>query len=469
VGARRFQPPEPAPAWEGTLDAREPGPAPPQVVEPLSELLGLDFPGPISEDCLRLHVWTPEPGAGGRPVLVWIHGGAFATGCGTAPAYDGAHIAARGDVVVVTLNYRVGAFGFLSLAGGYPNLGLLDQMAALEWVRREIAGFGGDPDRVCVFGESAGAGSIAALLAMPRARGLFRRAILQSPAPDGMLARDEGIARARMLVDRLEGRAPESASMEGLLAAQQACIAAGPHRTGMFFAPVIDGDSLPLRPLDAIARGDARDVEILIGTTEEEMQLYATVPGLGDFPDAILQKIVASRLPGDEAERDAAAARAVSVYRSELGSPSPRDLFFALETDLSLRLPSTRLAADQADHQPHTFMYLFRWRSPMSDGHGGSLGACHALDLPFTFGALDRPAARRFATGDRPELLPRARALSNAIVDAWTAFARSGDPSHPGVGSWPAYERSARRTMILGEKCRVEDAPLEARRAVWED
>jgi para-nitrobenzyl esterase len=271
-----------------------------------------------------------------------------------------------------------------------------------------------------------------------------------------------------MLTDYLEGEPPAQASVQRILEAQQACIAAGPHRTGMFFAPVIDGDALPLRPLDAIARGDARAVEILIGTTETEMQLYATIPGLGEFPDEILTKVVASRLAGDEAQREAHAARAVSLYRDELQSPSQRDLFFALETDLSLRVPSTQLAESQADFQPNTYMYLFQWRSPMSDGHGGTLGACHALDLPFTFGALENKAARAFATGDRDALSAKARILSGNLMDSWIAFARRGDPSHPGIGTWPRYDRTDRTTMLLGPDCHAENAPLEARRAVWE-
>ncbi len=237
----------------------------------------------------------------------------------------------------------------------------------------------------------------------------------------------------------------------------------------MFFAPVIDGDTLPERPLDAIARGDAREVELLIGTTEEEMQLYATVPGLGDFPDAILTKVVGSRLPGSEEDRERLAEAAVRLYREELGTPSQRDLFFALETDLSLRIPSIRLAESHATFQPRTFMYLFQWRSPMPDGQGGQLGACHALDLPFTFGALGRKAARTFATGDQADLLAHAEALSGRIMDAWIAFARNGDPSHPGIGEWPRYDHEDRATLLLGTSCRVALAPLEARRAVWCD
>lgn len=473
TGALRLRPPAFHGGWSGVRDATRMGPAPPQDVDPLSQMLGLDFEGETAEDALQLNVWTPAADDGRRPVLVWLHGGAFATGSGTSPAYCGQRLAERGDVVVVTLNYRVGALGFLHLGGETSNLGLQDQVMALRFVQREIAHFGGDPDCVTVFGESAGAGSLVALLAMPSARGLFRRAIVQSAAPDGMLLAPEGEERARRLASELgvpaRADALREVPLERILAAQAACIAAGPHRTGMFFAPVIDGEILPTRPLDAIARGDARDVELLIGTTEEEMQLYAMIPGMGDFPDEVLTKIVASRLEGSEEARDCRAQAAIQLYREELGTPSQRDLFFALETDLSLRVPSTRLAGSQAGFQPRTFMYLFQWRSPMPDGQGGALGACHALDLPFTFGSLDRKAARSFATGDRADLLAPAEALSGHIMDAWIAFARSGDPSHAAIGEWPAYDEGRRATMLLGKQCRTALGPLEARRAVWDD
>jgi para-nitrobenzyl esterase len=488
TGSRRFLPPVAAQPWRQTLDARHAGPAPPQIVDALSKSLGLDFPGPIQEDALQLNVWTPGPAGTPRPVLVWLHGGAFATGSGTSPLYAGNQLAARGDVVVVTINYRVGALGFSHLApllshapaGSGANLGLQDQLAALRWVQDEIAAFGGDPQCVTAFGESAGAGSLCALLAMPSARGLFQRAIIQSAAPDGILSEDEGRARAIQLVGalgldarNLDLEKLQQLPMERILEAQQTCIEAGPHRTGMFFAPVIDGETLPERPLDAVAKGAASGIPLLIGTTEQEMQLYATVPGLGDFPDEVLVKVVASRIEGSEAERENRAARAVAIYRSELaaagaGEPSQRDLFFALETDLSLRLPSLRLAEHQVGFEPRTYAYLFRWRSPMPDGHGGTLGACHALDLPFTFGALTKGAARDFAAGADATSLERARTLSNHMIDAWTAFARSGDPSHPGLGPWPGYDTSRRTTMLLGETCEPCEAPLEARRAIWE-
>jgi para-nitrobenzyl esterase len=210
----------------------------------------------------------------------------------------------------------------------------------------------------------------------------------------------------------------------------------------------------------------------MIGTTRQEMQLYSTVPGLGEFDDPVLEQIVASRVPGDDVTRRRVARNAIRVYRDELtahsGPPSKQELFFALETDLSLRIPAIRLAESQARHQPRTYMYLFTWESPLANGHGGSLGACHALDLPFTFGALDAEKTRAFA-GSGPPAAEAARALSNRMMDAWLAFARTGNPSHAELGEWPPYDALRRTTMLLGEKCGPIDAPMERERAVWDE
>jgi para-nitrobenzyl esterase len=461
VGALRFAPPAPHAGWTEPRDAAAFGAAPLQPADGLSQRLGLLADHPQSEDCLTLNVFAPAAPGAPRPVLVWLHGGAFQTGTAAGPAYDGAPLAARGDAVVVTLNYRVGALGFLHTgAAGCANLGLQDQLAALRFVQSAIAAFGGDPSRVTVFGESAGAGSIVCLLAMPAARGLFRRAIVQSAAPEGQLSAEEGTERARLLVEKLGGARADLAWLrtlpgEGIVAAQAACAEPGPRRIGMFFAPVVDGEVLPEPPLAALARGAARDVELIIGTTADEMRLFALVPGLGDIPDAVLPALVAARLPGPPAT---AHARAEALLRLYPGSGADR--FFALETDASLFTPSARLAEAQSRHQPRTFMYRFTWRSPLREG---ALGACHALDVPFALGTYGLPALRAFA-GEGPG----AERVAHAMMDAWAAFARSGDPSHPGIPAWPPYAPPRRATLELGASCRVVEAPDEARRRAWE-
>jgi para-nitrobenzyl esterase len=458
VGTRRFQAPAPLAAWPGTRDALAFGLAPPQPLDPMVEALGLLAPHPQGEDCLYLNVWTPAPDARRRPVLVWIHGGAFLTGTGAAPLYDGARLAVRGDVVVVTLNYRVGALGFGAFQGAQANLGLLDQIAALAWVRREIERFGGDPENVTAFGESAGAGSILALLCAPRATGLLRRAIAQSPGPLGFLSRSEAARRAHALCRRLELREPSARALRDvalgrLLEAQAACVADGPHAGGMFFAPVVDGELLPEAPLAAFRAGRAQPIELVIGTTAEELRLYAMVPGFGDVSDAQLERGLAARLR--DPARVLARYREARARRGE--DVSARSLFFALESDWNLRFPSILLAESHARRGARAYMYLFAHASP---AQGGALGSCHALDLPFTFGNLDSPEMRRFA-GEGPAVV----ALAGSWMDATVAFARSGDPSHPGIGCWPAYDAARRATMRFGEKCHAVDAPLDAERA----
>ncbi len=462
VGALRFAAPAPVPVWSDARDALEFGLAPPQPLDPLVEALGLLARHPQGEDCLTLNVWTPAPDARRRPVLVWIHGGAFLTGTGAAPLYDGARLAARGDVVVVTLNYRVGALGFAAFAGAPANLGLLDQLAALGWVQREIERFGGDPENVTLFGESAGAGSILALLCMPRATGSFRRAIAQSPGPLGFLSRAQATQRAESLCKRLGLDAPDlealrALPLERLLEAQHACVAAGPHAGGMFFAPVVDGDVLPASPLAAFRAGKQLPVDLVLGTTEEELRLYALAPGFFATTDEQLLQSLRGRLTDP--------ARVVASYRrarEQRGADvSPLALAIAFESDWNLRFPSSLLAELHARRGARTYMYLFAHRSP---AHGGALGSCHALDLPFTLGNLDSPEMRSFA-GEGPAV----EALAANLMDAWLAFARSGDPSHAGIGRWPAYDGARRATLRFGEKCHAVDAPLEAERAALAD
>jgi para-nitrobenzyl esterase len=358
----------------------------------------------------------------------------------------------------------VGALGFGAFHGAPANLGLLDQIAALAWVRREIERFGGDPENVTAFGESAGAGSLLALLCMPRAAGLLRRAIAQSAGPLGFLSRAQAARRARALCRRLELDEPSADALrrvplERLLEAQAACVAAGPHAGGMFFAPVVDADVLPEAPLDAFRAGRAQAIDLVIGTTAEELRLYAMVPGFGDVSEADLERSLAARLRDRDPARVLARYREARLRRGQ--DASPRELFFALESDWNLRFPSILLAEHHARRGARAYMYLFTHASP---AQGGALGSCHALDLPFTFGNLDSPEMRRFA-GEGPAVV----ALAENLMDAWIAFARRGNPSHPGIGPWPVYDATRRATLAFGEKCHAVDAPLDAERAALAD
>jgi para-nitrobenzyl esterase len=463
VGALRFEPPQPPAPWRGERDASAHGAAPLQARDGLSFELGLLAEHPQSEDCLTMNVWRPAAAASEpRAVMVWLHGGAFASGTAAGPAYQGGALARRGDVLVVTLNYRVGALGFLALGGARANLGLQDQIAALRFVQREIGAFGGDPQRVTVFGESAGAGSLVALLAMPAARGLFARAIVQSAAPAGQLGAADAAARARQLGEKLGGDVRDLAWLralpaERILAAQAQCAEAGSRRIGMFFAPVVDGATLPDWPLRAIAAGCARDVALVVSTTADEMRLFQLVPGFGAMPEAALVPFVAAKLAGAREARTAVAQRIVDAYPGA----APLDRFFALETDASLFVPSAHLAEAQSRIRADTWMARFVWASPL---RGGALGACHALDVPFALGTFDASPALRAFAGDSAA----ASRVAHATMDTWASFARSGDPTHASLGcAWPRYDAAERATLALGDPCRVVRAPDETRRRLW--
>jgi para-nitrobenzyl esterase len=475
-GALRLRAPQPPERWVGVREAKHFGPSAPQTAGRMAALLGAPTET-HAEDCLFLNVWTPALDDARRPVLVWLHGGGFTTGSGSQPVYDGSRLARRGDAVVVTLNYRLGALGFLHLPaleregqGPCANFGLLDQLAALRWVRENIAAFGGDPARVTLFGESAGAMSVGTLLGTPRAQGLFARAILQSGAASNVYDREDGARIAETVMKEL-GLAPDDVdglrarSLEAVLAAQDRAAA---QLLGVVpqlpFQPVIDGDLLPRAPLAAIAEGLPRDVSVLIGTNLEEQKLYSpTDPKAQQLDEAGLLRRCRRTLPAAGPDGRALGEHAVEVYRAAREGRhdvSPRELWYAIETDRWFRRPATRLAEQHASHQPATYAYLFTWKSPAL---GGMLGSCHALDIPFVFGSVEHRLVQRFV-GEHPAAVR----LSERMQDAWIAFARGGDPSHAGLGDWPRYDAQRRATMLLGEECGVEHAPFEAERAFWE-
>jgi para-nitrobenzyl esterase len=477
TGAQRLRPPEPPESWRGVREALRAADVAPQNQGAIEAMMGAKGQR-SSEDCLALNLWTPGLDAARRPVLVWLHGGGFTTGSGALRVYDGRRLARRGDAVVVTINYRLGALGYLALpalareeGGALGNLGLLDQLAALRWVREHVAHFGGDPENVTLFGESAGAMSAATLLATPAARGLFRRVVLQSGAASHVHDREDGLRVAETFMREL-ALAPDdvpglrAAPVDAVLAAQARCAAAlaGVVRT-VAFQPVVDGEVLPHQPLAAVREGSASAVPMLIGTNRDEWKLF----GLGDrrvkaLDEAALLRRCARNIPGRDAAGRSFAERVIEDYReARVGRASvePRELWFAIESDRHFRWPATQLAEAHARWQPRTYAYLFTWESRAL---GGALGACHALEVPFVFGCV--------ADGVLAELVgdpPGARSLSERMQDAWLAFARTDDPAHPGLGEWPAYQGERRSTMILGATCEVACAPLEAERAIWEE
>jgi para-nitrobenzyl esterase len=466
VGALRWRPPQPVEPWRAVRDATTFGPMAPQVAGGLEAMLGATTMTQ-GEDCLYLNVTTPACDDAGRPVMVWIHGGGFTTGAGSIPWYSGVRLAALDDVVVVSVNYRLGALGFLHLAGlgeafaGSGNVGLLDQVAALHWVRDNVAAFGGDPGNVTVFGESAGGMSIGCLLGMPAAAGLFRRALPQSGAcqalqlPAEAEATATGVAAAAgVTVDDLPGL-----DLAALIEAQQAVAAT---RLGGFggtagpllpFSPVVDGVVLPRHPLDAVAGGSAAGVDLLTGSTAEEFRLFTVMLEADPLAEEGLRRRVA-RIVGDDR-----ADEVLDTYQAEHPGASNDDLAVAVATDWIFRAPAERLLEAQAPHGT-TRSYRFTWRS---SAFGGRLGACHALDVPFCFDLVDRPGSAFFLGA----VTDGATRLAAGMRTAWASFARAGVPEGAGLPDWPAWDEQRRATMDLGDPPAVVDDPLPRTLRVW--
>jgi para-nitrobenzyl esterase len=462
VGELRFKAPRPHEPWEGVRAALRFGPAAPQLQ---GEGLTDRMPVRWDEDCLTLNVSTPAADGGQRPVLVWIHGGAYRTGQSGIPWYNGARFAANGDIVVVSFNYRLGTLGFAHLArfgDEYATSGLngtLDQVAALEWVRDNIAAFGGDPDNVTVAGESAGAMSVGTLLGLPQAAGLFRKAILQSGAAHGMLPLEAAEKVTDLFCEALGARSAAdllAAPAQDILEAQAKVDADLGRGAGLVnklgvaalpFSPVVDGSVLPLSPFEAIQRGAAAGVPVLAGTNRDETTLF----GYGNIDEERLRKL-AVRLGGDE--------EMIAAYRATRPDASASDILTAITTDHMFRIPAIRLAEARAAHGAKTWMYLFAWESRAFNGR---LKATHALEIPFAFDNLDKTGVDVFL-GDGP----KPQHVADAMHAAWTSFIRTGDPNCEAVPRWPAYDLERRATLVFNDVSEVVDDPAGAERRLWD-
>ncbi len=479
AGENRFLPPQAPIAWTGVRDCTKfAGRAPQFGLAPVPRAELADFAGapdgsPETEDCLTVNVWTPGVQAPGkRPVMVWFHGGAFAFGNANASRLRGSRLAARNDVVVVSVNQRLNIFGHLDLSefGGAAfrhsgNAGTLDMVAALEWVRDNIGRFGGDPGNVTIFGESGGGGKVSTLLAMPRAAGLFHRAIIQSGAVVRLRTRERALALTEQVLRHLGStassvRALRTVSVEALLAAvKPAEQALGPSPTPLFdrypFGPVVDGDVIPAQPFDPVAPPFSAEVPLIIGDMKDETANFLAADDRvwhRTLTEEQLRERVAA-VAGDDT------GRVLELYQRLYPDLNPAERLIAITTDCNFRIRSLVLAQRRAEQgRGPVWMYSFEWETPVL---GGRLKSPHAMDVPFTFNTLDLTNA----TGGAAD----AQALSNTMSSVWAAFARDGTPRHGSIPEWPRYDQGKRATLILDKACRIENDPRGESRRLWQD
>jgi para-nitrobenzyl esterase len=463
AGPNRFQRPRRPTPWTGAKDCLGYGPVSPQVPYPVAHeyarLIQFDLNvafGGIGEDCLHLNIWTPGTGRGDkRPVIVSIHGGGFAICSGNHPMYDGAKLAERGDVVVVTVTHRLSSFGYLDLAGADPSgrwadagaAGMLDLVAALEWVRDNIDGFGGDPHCVTLIGQSGGGWKVSTLLGMPAARGLFHRAVIQSGSLVAHAPAAATGAVAQAFVKQL-GLTPasldriEHMSWGQLLAAQTAV---GAHA----FAPVLDARHLPAHPSDPEAAAHSDTVPLMISTTLDDAGLF-----FDNF--AMTEQELTDTLSAAHGDRAGTLQRA---YREHFPTKSPYLLYSQLMTDVGFR----RLAHAQAEgrlsrHGAPVYSYLWEWVCPAFDG---KFGALHAMDVS---ASMDNERDGILGSGSSD-----AKLMCDALSSSVLAFARTGDPNNSHIPHWPRFDVSQRATLIFDRHTRVESDPHGALRKLWAD
>lgn len=470
TAAHRFMAPIAAPAWPGVRDTLEYGPRAPQPPRAIHPLLSgwQDGSSSMSEDCLMLNVWTRGLNDGGkRPVMVWFHGGGFGAGSGSNHVYDGAKLCERGDVVVLSVNHRLNAFGYLYLAelGGAEfadsgNAGLLDLVLALQWVRDNAAAFGGDPGNVTLFGESGGGGKVSYLLGMPAAQGLFHKAAIQSGGFLTAMSTRTATARAEAYVRTL-GLSRSSLSQIKTLPAQRLIEALGTASTmadRMSFSPVTDGRTLPRDPFAPDANPLAARIPLLIGTTQWEYIFQYGQEDPANFSltwDQLAPRLTVAMqslaIPGSAAE-------VIAQYRKMRPQFSASDVFFAAVSDGRQIINSIRLAERKAAQAASVYMYRLTWNTPVDEGKWKSP---HALDIPFVF---DNAALAKTMTGAGPEQ----DRLGAQMSEAWIAFARTGAPSTKLLPQWPTFDANGRATMIFDGQSRIEKDPDGIVREYWQ-
>jgi len=456
-GANRFMPAVKPAAWTGVKEAMEWGEEAPQG--PHTEIAEVATTIPklsVGEDCLALNVWT-NSFSGKRPVMVWLHGGGFASGNGCYTMYDGANLARKRDVVTITINHRLNAFGYMYLTGvggekyaNSGNLGQMDIIAALNWVKDNISRFGGDPNNVTIYGQSGGAGKVSTLMAMPAAKGLFHRAIIQSGAALRGATPEAATRSAEAFLAKVGAKSVDE--LQSMPTAQLIAAATGGAGGGIGgFGPVLDGKTLIDGPFDPTAPALSADIPVLIGSTEYEVTFFPNTR-YDALDDAALLNAVKQALRTD----DANAEKVIAAYKKGRPGLTNLDYSLILASD-NFRNSVVTEAERKSVQKAPVYMYYFRWQSPVS---GGKLKSFHTLEIPFVMENVDEA---RGMTGEGKDRY----ALQDKISAAWTNFARTGNPNHKGLPNWPAFDTTKRATMLLNNDCRVANDPNgEERRLV---
>ncbi len=460
TSANRWLPPKPPTAWKGVRDTKEAGPESPQTFgAPMAEETALLQNGPQSENCLNLNVFTPQVGtnSGKRPVMVWFHGGGFFAGSGNASSYDGRNLAQKHDVVLVTVTHRLNVFGFLYLGefgaeyAQSGDVGALDMVAALNWVKDNIANFGGDPSNVTIFGQSGGGGKVTVLMAMPSAKGLFKHAIAESGATIRGQSKAQAAENTKRFMEALNVK-----TLAELKGASQDQLVKAMSDSKFQALPVVDGTVLPSDPFDPSAPSISRDVPFMVGTTETEAVFFPTTP-LEPIGDAKLHELAKGSLKANDEDTDAL----VATFRKAYPGKDNTYLAQLLLSQTTFQERSMMVAERKADQGgAPVYVYYFTKHTPVRDG---KLRAPHTLEIPYVMDSLEK---------SKPIIgpaTPAQQALADKVSAAWVSFARTGNPNNPKIPQWPAFDSKARSVMIINDEWTAQKDPLhDTRVAIME-